>query len=88
MTIKTQILKTMHKKSNYKKKILLENRSKIFLIRNYVKRQKLFKNLRFMSTKCSFEKEKKLIFHLNQRFVIENLRRYNLYVILRKKNTI
>ena len=29
--------------------------------------------------------KKNLIFHLNQRFVIENLRRHNLYTIMRSK---
>ena len=38
-----------------------------------------------MSTKRCFEKKRNFAFNLNQGFVTENLRQYNLYVIIRKK---
>ena len=51
-----------------------------------MKRQQLFENLSFMSTKNFFKRKKFFTFHLNYRFVTENLRRHNLYVIIQKKH--
>ena len=55
-----------------KKRNLSKYRDKILLMQNYSKRQKLFKNLRFMLIKNCFEK-KSLTFYFNQCFVTKSL---------------